>query len=170
MTTNAIARRAGNVAVLVVAVLLAACSGIPTGETPANSFCNDISAEVGGCDPNAPAFAGTTCVELATEWGREVDRRLTEIIEGADIVDGEHRSARAHKALVLPTLLVSGRIRELGLTPACDADAFAASAEDSFGVTLREGVGGVLYDGEPQVTYAQWRAEMVKTLDAIEQD
>lgn len=169
MTTSAYARRAGEVAVLMAAVLLAACSGMPISETPANSFCNDISAEVGGCDPDAPAFSGTTCDELAIEWGREVDRRLTEIIEGSAVVDGEQRSARAHKALVLPTLLVSARIRELGLTPACDADAFAATAEDSFGATLREGVGGVLYDGEPQVTYEQWRDEMVRTLDAIEQ-
>lgn len=168
MTTSAFARRAGRVAVLMAAVLLAACSGAPPSEAPANSFCNDISAEVGGCDPDAPSFTGETCDELAAEWGREVDRRLSEIIEGGDVIDGEHRSVRAHKALVLPTLLVSARIRELGLTPPCDADAFASSAESTFGDTLRKGVGGVLYDGDPQVTYEQWRAEMVRALAAIE--
>ncbi|HYO43497.1 MAG TPA: hypothetical protein VES19_09905 [Candidatus Limnocylindrales bacterium] len=125
---------------------------------------------MGGCDPDAPVFTGVTCDELAAEWGREVDRSLTEIIEGSEVIDGEHRSVRAHKAIVLPTLLLSARIRELGLTPPCDADAFASSAEVAFGDTLRQGVGGVLYDGDPQVTYERWRTEMVRALAAIEPD
>jgi hypothetical protein len=148
----------------VTAVLFVACMSGP-GTSASPEYCNGISAEVGGCASDAPSFAGVTCDDVATEWGRQVDQGLVAIIEGQAVVDGQAKSARAHKAIVLPSLLAAAHLQALGLR--CDVEDFATAAESELSYQVREGVGGILYDGDPAATYADWRAEVTRALSVV---
>ena len=85
-----------------------------------SSVCLALGLFVAGCTGSStppdgpPVYAGTTCAELAHEWGEEVDRRITTIIDGPDVVNGMAKDvpiAESYRG-VMP-FLVSDTLRTL---------------------------------------------------------
>lgn len=153
---------------LALGVLVAGCMG--TAEPTQRPLCDGITAEVGGCDEDQPAYTGTTCAELAREWGDEVDRRLTGVIDGPGVVDGKAKSARQTDVLVLTSSRLSMYMDRTGLLDSCDLPEFLPIAEAEFTDKLREGVGSIIYDGDPVVRYEEWRADMERFIAVIDGD
>ena len=125
-------------ACLALGLLMAGCMG-SAGNATQPPFCDGITAEVGGCDEDQPTYTGTTCAELAREWGDEVDRRLTAVIDGP-AVDGEAKSVQQSNVLVLTSTRLSMYMDRTGLLDSCDLREFLPIAEEQFSDKLREGV------------------------------
>ena len=155
-------------ACLALGVLVSGCMG--SAEPTQRLSCDGITAEVGGCDEDRPAYTGTTCAELAREWGDEVDRRLTGVIDGPGFVDGKAKSARQTDVLVLASTRLSMYMDRTGLLDSCDLPEFLPIAEAQFTDKLREGVGSIIYDGDPVVSYEKWRADMARFIAVIDGD
>jgi hypothetical protein len=152
-----------------LSLLLAACGIGGQAATPTPEFCDGIPAEIGGCAPDRPVFAGDTCDGLAREWGRVVDTRVAAIIDGPPELDGKGRGVRVSDALVLASVLVGGRMHELGLLDACDAPEFLPVARSEFSDDLESRVLTVLYDGDP-ATLADWEFFLARAIDVIDTD
>jgi len=130
---------------------------------------------VAGCSfttqpDETPVYAGTTCAELAQEWGEEVDRRVTGIIDGPDVVNGQAKSARNTHALVLASTAMSEHMNHLGLLNECDMPEFLPIAEQEFSEQLRAEAGTILYDSEPVATYNDWHTNMESILLVIDSE
>ena len=151
---------------LALGVLIAGCLG--SAEPTKPPLCDDISATAGGCDADQPAYTGTTCADLAREWGDEVDRRLTAVIDGPAVVEGEAKSAQQTSVLVLTSTRLSMYMDRAGLLDSCDLPEFLPIAEGQFSDKLREGVGEIIYDGEPVVSYEAWLADMERFIAVID--
>jgi hypothetical protein len=148
------------------ASFVAACGVLPGATTPL--ACDGVSAEVGGCSSERPSFEGTTCAEVAQEWGQTVDTRVKEVIAGPETVDGKQRSSRILDVLVLAYVGATKHLEQSGQLGRCHAADFLAGAAPSFSEELKAGIGGALYDGDPVTTYGQFIAEVqnvIKTLD-----
>ncbi len=52
-----------------LAILLTGCA-VGLGGSPPLEVCNGISAEMGGCDSDAPSYEGTDCETVGREFGR----------------------------------------------------------------------------------------------------
>ena len=153
-------------ACLALGLLVAGCMG--SAERTQSSICDGISAKAGGCDEDQPTYSGTTCAELAREWGDEVDRRLSAVIDGPTVVDGEAKSARQTSVLVLASTRLSTYMDGAGLLDSCDLPEFLPLAEEQFSDKLREGVGSIIYDGEPVVSYEEWLAGAERFISVID--
>jgi hypothetical protein len=165
-------RRAALGMCLVAVVVVAGCGGAQV-TSPANSepsICNEIPSTFGGCDPDRPVFAGSTCQGLAAEWGRDVDKRIVGVIRGPADEDGNAKSARNVDALVLSSMVVRMRLDELGIRPSCGLDRFWPIAEQQFSADLRSGAGAILWDGNPVVTFNDWAARAKDIVGMIEKD
>lgn len=142
----------------------------------ASSVCLAVGLLVGGCagsttqPDETPVYAGTTCGELATEWGQEVDRRITAIIDGPDVVNGSAKSARNTHALVLASTAMSEHMNHLGLLNECDLPEFLPIAEQEFSDKLRSEAGTILYDAQPVATYDDWHTNMESILLVIDSE
>jgi hypothetical protein len=96
----------------------------------ASSACLALGLLVVGCTGSTtqpdetPVYTGTTCAELAQEWGEEVDRRITAIIDGPDVVNDQAKSAQNTDALVLASTAMSVHMDHLGLLNECDMPEF----------------------------------------------
>jgi hypothetical protein len=152
-------------ACLALGLLVAGCMG-----SAEPSSCDGISARAGGCDEDQPTYSGTTCAELAREWGDEVDRRLAVVIDGPAVVDGEAKSARQTSVLVLASTRLSMYMDGAGLLDSCDLPEFLPIAEQQFSDKLREGVGSIIYDGEPVVSYEEWPTDAKRYINVIDMD
>jgi hypothetical protein len=162
--------RRGHAAWLVTTLLVAACSGQPSASTvdPAATTCDGIGADFGGCSPDRPAYAGTSCPDLAVEWGRDVDRRIVGLIDGPAGVDGKARSVRNTDVLVLTSLVVTYRLDALGLRTSCNMDEFWPIARQQFSPEVKAGAGRILWDASPVVPFEDWLArakEIVAMID-----
>jgi hypothetical protein len=153
---------------VVLGLLVAGCVG--TGEPTEAPLCDGIPADMGGCSKDQPAYTGVTCEELAEQWGSEVDRRLTAIIDGPAVVEGEAKSVQQTTALVLVSTRLSQYMDRLGLLDDCDLPEFLPIAELQFSKQLRDGAGSILYDGDPAATYEEWFADMQKFIRVIDND
>ena len=153
----------------VFALLCGACSiaAPPTTSTPA--VCDRISADMGGCSAARPVFAGSTCKDLAAEWGRAVDRLVVSVIDGPAEVAGKRRSVLVGDALTLASVAVGLRLNDLGLLDSCDVAEFLPIAEAEFSPHLRAGIGSVIFDGEPVGTEADWRARLHRAIGIIDE-
>jgi hypothetical protein len=155
-------------AFLALGLLVAGCMG--SAEPTQPPICDGISANMGGCDEDQPTYTGATCPELAREWGDEVDRRLSAVIDGPATVDGEAKSVQQTQVLVLTSTRLSMYMDRTGLLDSCDVPEFLPIAEEEFSEKLREGVGSIIYDGEPVVSYEEWLAGVEKFIAVIDRD
>jgi hypothetical protein len=136
--------------------------------------CVALGLLVAGCigsstpSDGPPVYAGTTCAELAREWGDEVDRRITTIIDGPDVVNEMAKSSRNIDALALTSTALSVHMDHLGLLNECDMPEFLPIAEQEFSDQLRSGAGEILHDGEPVATYDEWYSDMQRFLGVID--
>jgi hypothetical protein len=155
-------------ACLALGLLVAGCIG--SAEPTEPPLCDGITANVGGCDEDQPTYTGTTCAELAREWGDEVDRRLSAVIDGPAVVDGETKSVQQTDVLALTSTRLSLYMDRTGLLDSCDLPEFLPIAEERFSDKLHDGVGSIIYDGEPVVSYEEWLADMEKFIAVIDTD
>ena len=145
-----VAPRRASYALLALALLVVGCSGSTTQPD------------------ETPVYTGTTCAELAREWGQEVDRRITDIIDGPEVVNGQAKSAQNTDALVLPSTALSVHLTHVGMLNECDMPEFLPIAEREFSDKLRSGAGTILYDADPVATYDDWHAKMESILLVID--
>ncbi len=140
------------------------CQGVlgPT-TTPGASLCNGIPSDIGGCAPDRPSYTATTCEGLAEQWGAEVDRRVVAIINGPANADGKQRSVRLTEAIRLSSILAGMRMIELGIHESCDVANFLPIGKQQFSEELKAGIGGVLYDGDPVASLADWEIASLVT-------
>jgi hypothetical protein len=164
------ARLGANAAWLVLVLLVAACSGQSGAPTvdPAATTCDGIGADFGGCSPDRPVYSGTSCPELAAEWGRDVDRRIVGLVNGPSMADGKARSVRNTDALVLTSLVVTYRLDALGLRASCNMDEFWPIAQRQFSADTRAGAGSVLWDAAPVVPFDDWLARAKEIVGMID--
>ena len=127
-----------------------------------------VSGCIGSSTPSAPVYTGTTCAQLAHEWGQEVDRRITTIIDGPGVVNGMAKSSRNIDALVLASTALSAHMDHLGLLNECDMPEFLPIAEQEFSDKLRAGAGEILHDADPVATYDDWYSDMQRFLGVID--
>jgi hypothetical protein len=143
-------RRHAIPACLALGLLLAACS------------CSGSRAG------NPLVYTGTTCTELAREWGHEVDGRISAIIDGPDVVDGLTKSAQNTDALVQASTALSVHMDHIGILDECDMPEFLPIAEREFSDKVRAEAGSILYDSDPVATYDDWYANMQTILRVID--
>lgn len=136
---------------------------------PQPAICNGIDRQLGGCDTDQPVFNGSTCEAVGIEFGDQLDQRIVKILGGPDVVNGERKSVRISAAEFLLTGRANQHLREIGIIAECGADHFLAAAERRFSDTLRAEVGDYLSEFEHH-SYADWRADLRKTLRAIDMD
>ena len=141
-----------------------------------SSACLALGLLVVGCTGSTtqpdetPVYSGTTCADLAKEWGEEVDRRITGIIDGPDVVNGQAKSARNTHALVLASTAMSVHMDHVGLLNECDMPEFLPIAEQAFSDKLRSEAGTILYDAQPVATYVDWHTNMESILLVIDSE
>ena len=152
-------------ALMVLAGLIAGCGPSATA-TPES--CDGVAAEMGGCDPDQPTFAGTTCAEVGAEWGEIVDERVLAVIDGPATANGSHKSVRLKDAQVLAYVRAVQHMQEIGILDSCHSAEFIGAAEPKFSPELRSSVGGAMYDGEPVVTYTEFLADVVRTVGGLD--
>jgi len=155
---------------LIPVLLVAACSGQTSTPSvdPAATFCDGISADFGGCSPDRPRFSGTSCSDLAAEWGRDVDRRIVELISGPAAIDGKAKSVRSVDVLVLTSLVVTKRLDALGLRASCPMAEFWPIALQQFSAEMKAGAGGILFDGSPIVSFDDWLGRAKEVVGMID--
>lgn len=122
--------------------------------------CDGLPRSIGACDPDRPQFEGQTCVDVSREWGSELDQQALEVLRGPEIAGGQARSSRLYDAETLVSQLANSHMRELGLTSQCEVASFLATGESQFSGEVREGVGSIMYDGDPMVGYEEWRSRL----------
>jgi hypothetical protein len=158
--------RAVIAALLVFAGLVAGCGAL--GSSPKPSSCDGISSLAGGCDPDQPAFAGTTCAEVGAEWGTIVDQRILAVIHGPSNVNGNARSVNTKNAMVLAFIRAAQHMEALGILDDCHSAEFIGAAEPNFSPELRSSVGAAMYDGEPVVTYTDFVTDALSTVGSLD--
>src|SRR6478672_2519088 len=108
-------------ATAVAAALAASCSIVgQDSAAPTSTVCAGVSSEAGGCSPDRHTFTSSTCVALAVEWAQVVDKAVVAILDGPEVVDGNAKSVQLRQAVLLATLDVNARLRELDLQATCD--------------------------------------------------
>lgn len=157
--------------------LVAGCLGVqatPSQATPPlnpePSICNEIPSTFGGCDPDRPVYVGSTCPELAAEWGRDIDKRIVAVIRGPADANGSAKSARNIDALVLSSMVLNMRLEALGIRGSCGLDEFWPTAEQQFSADLRAGAGAVMWDGDPVVPFDDWATRAKDIVGIIEKN
>jgi hypothetical protein len=157
------------IATLVIAVALSAsCS--PSTATLGPVVCDGVTKEAGGCTTERHEFTGTTCVDLGIEWGQLVDRQVVAIIDGPADVGGNAKSVRLKQAVVIASLDVNERMRELDLRSDCNVEMILSVGEPQFSEALRSGVGSAMYDGNPAVGYDDWMTDVRRSLQVIDDE
>jgi hypothetical protein len=151
-------------------VLSLAVVGCGVLGSPSPSFCDGIDAQFGGCDADRPVFNGTTCADVADEFGRQINDRSLAIIAGPADANGESRAVRMTHLMVVAASLANKHLRDNGLVADCDMDEFMAEAEAQFSDELRQRAGEVVDDGSHVRTYEDWRAALVGFVGVIDQE
>jgi len=165
----AITTRVRGIATLVIAVALSASCSLST-VAPSPTVCDGVTSEAGGCTTERHDFTGTTCVDLAKEWGQLLDRQVVAIIEGPGDVGGNAKSVRLKQAVVIASVDMNERMRELSLRSDCNVEMVLSVAEPRFSEALRSGVGSVMFDGNPSVGYDDWITDVRKSLQVIDDE
>jgi hypothetical protein len=159
-----------SVAVLALAVLSSASCNLPAQASPAPTVCDGVTSDAGGCTTERHEFSGTTCDDLAREWGSFVDKLAVAVIAGPDDIRGEAKSVRLKTAVLIASLDMNERMRDLSLRSECDVDGVLRVAEPLFSEALRSGVGGTMYDGDPMVGYDDWIVDVRRSLQVIDDE
>ena len=152
---------------LVLAVGVGACGLVVQSPVATAAVCDGVDSGLGGCDPDQPEFTGTTCESVAHEFGAQLDDRIVPILDGDDVVDGEHKSVRMGHAIALMVTRVDQYLGLPAVALDCQAAQFLDVAEQEFSAELADNAGKHLFGSGPR-PYSAWRDDVLKTLDAIE--
>lgn len=120
-----------------------------------------------------PVFTARTCDGLATEFGIQLDSRLTAVIEGPASVNSNGRSVQALNALILTVARLNEYLRDEGLVKECNAESVFAVAEQEFSPELREHAGSLMTETEitgEAYDYRAWGALVLDHLGVIDED
>jgi hypothetical protein len=154
---------------LVLALGLGACGLLVQSPVATPAVCDGVDSGLGGCDPDQPQFTGTSCESVAREFGAQLDDRLVPILEGEDVVDGEHKSVRMAHAVALMVTRVDQYLTSPATALDCRASSFLDVAEEEFSPELEDNAGKHLFGSGPR-PYSAWREDLLTTLDAIERE
>ena len=153
---------------LAVVALVASCTlSLPGSTTPSPTVCDGVSSEVGGCTANRHTFTSGTCEDLAREWAAVLNEGVVGVLRGPAAVGNQSRGVLLRQVLIITTVDVNERLRELDLRGTCDRTEFMATAEPLFSAEHRAGVGAALYDDLPPASYEEWLAEVEETAGII---
>ena len=152
---------------LAAIAVIAACNAAPQA-SPTQEVCDGISADMGGCTAERHKFTSSTCADLAREWVTVLDPAVVAILDGPDGVNNDGRSVRLKRAVVITTLDMNTRLRELELQEDCDAPEFMAVAVPLFSDKVRSGAGNALWNGNPPATFEEWLDDVRRTLRVID--
>ena len=130
-------------------------------------FCDGLPRDIGACDRDRPAYTGDSCREVAQEWGTHLDERVAEVISGPSSSGGKGRSVLLYDAEILVTQLANKHMRDAGITPLCERDDFLATGAAQLSTSVREEVGGVMYEGNPVVSYEEWHLRLQELVGLI---
>ena len=160
------------IAAALVAGVLAMGAIVTVALTPDPHYvCDGVERTFGGCDPDQPTFTGNGCSAVGAEFGVQLNQRIVTILQGDDVVDGQGKSARVNAAEYLTTTRANQYLREIGIVADCGADEFLAAAEAEFSDELKTDLGPALSEFQDHdYTYEEWRADLRKTLRAIDMD
>jgi hypothetical protein len=157
------------IAILLVAALASAsCNSV--GPTPPPTICNGISSEAGGCDASRHVFTATTCADLAKEWGTALDAAVVAVLRGPTVVDNQGQGVLIKQKMVITSNDLNERLRTLNLRASCDVPEVLKLGEAQFSPELRDGVGKSMFDGNPPATYEEWRADLLRTIQVIDDE
>lgn len=148
-----------------VAFLILVGSGAYLALRP--EFCDGIPRQMGGCDSDRPEFDGATCGEVAKEVAGELNARIPPLFTGPDGVRGEGRSVRLYNVETLVFLRANIHMRDSGLAPDCDVDAFLSTVEAGLSGEVKDGVGNIMYEAMPVVEYEEWRERLTELVELI---
>lgn len=151
---------------LTFAMFVVGC--MPTG-SPGDSSCDGIDAQLGGCDADRAVFTGSTCAEVGTETGRELNYRLLAVYHGADAVNDESKAVRANHVMTVTTSLANQHLRSIGIVATCGLEEFVSAAETQFSVEFKQEAGAYLYDGA-SASFDDWLAEWQSVARIIDMD
>lgn len=150
--------------------VIASCTSLPgASSSPAQTICNGVSSEVGGCTAERHKYTSSTCADVAREWAQVLDRAAVAVLDGPEVVAEQRRSVRLRQALVIASADMNLRIRELRLQEKCDLPEFMAAAEPVFSADLRARVGAALFDGDPIASYEDWLADVQEVARVIDE-
>jgi len=164
------ARRArASVAFMGLIGLLAGCGLQSPSDDAIATVCDGVGSNLGGCDADQPAFTSTSCDGVAAEFGAQLDERIVPVLRGEDVVDNEHKSVRMAHVIALVVTRANLYLRSDEVSLRCGSADFLDTAEAEFSPDLIEGAGEVMFGSGPR-PYSDWRADVLKSLGAIEQD
>jgi hypothetical protein len=149
---------------LLAAAVVAACNAAPQA-SPTQEVCDGISADMGGCTAERHQFTSTTCADRSREWVTILDPAVAAILDGPA---GVKRSIPLKRAVVITTVDMNTRLRELELQADCDVPEFMAVAVPLFSEKVRSGAGSALWDGDPPATFEEWLDDVARTLRVID--
>lgn len=157
---------------MLVAVLIAAMVGgvglfLITRPDP-REVCDGVTRRAGGCDPGQPVFTEIACAGVGREFGIQLDRRLTAILDEPQVKDGENRGVRAGRQTYLLTTRANQYLRRQGMVTDCDVDEFLTAATTQFGPRFKEGAGSILSD-TGTVSYEEYLDALRDILKVIDQ-
>lgn len=147
-----------------IAVLLVV-AGVATGLHFAlrPDFCDGLPREMGACSRSRPQFSGTTCAEVGSEWGRQLDERVMPLIERP--FSGV--SSKLLDAEILTIQLANQHMRDNGITPHCSVAVFFSAGEAQLSEALKSEVGDLVYEGNPVVSYLEWQERSIDMVELI---
>lgn len=151
----------------VVVMLMVAVAGVVTYFAARPTHCDGLPREMGACSSDRPSFEGTTCLEVAREWGAHLDGRVLEVINGPESRRGQARSSRLVDAEILVTQLANFHMRPSRMSVGCSPEEFLEVGEAEFSAELKDKVGSVTWDGNPVVDYQDWRERLETYLPLI---
>jgi hypothetical protein len=106
------------------------------------------------------AFQGTTCDELAREFGAIGDPSLRSVVDGPKQIADEAMSVLVGKMQGLLVVAVTEQAGEAGVIAECSMPEWLQQAERGFSDQLRQTIGGAAYDGNPVISYQAWLLEL----------
>jgi hypothetical protein len=130
---------------LLCSLVLTACNAVPVA-TP--------------FQPTILAFQGSTCDELAAEFGAIGDPSLRFVVDGPKQIADEAMSVLVQKMESLLIIAVTEQAREAGVIGDCTMPGWLQQAERGFSDHLRQTIGGAAYDGNPVISYQAWLLEL----------
>jgi hypothetical protein len=110
--------------------------------------------------PTILAFQGTTCEELAAEFGAIGDPSLRSVVDGPDQIADERMSVLVRRMQDLLVVAVTEQAREVGVIADCTMPEWLQAAERGFSNELRQTIGAAAYDGNPVIAYPAWLLEL----------
>jgi len=72
--------------------------------------------------------------------------------------------------MVITSGNLNERLRTVGLRASCDVPEVMDIAEPLFSPVLKAGVGNAMYDGNPPANYDEWRADLRRTIQVIDDE